>query len=392
MFCSGPTKKYAEFSSYNLLEGLGRSHRSDLWENKIQDIYSLIKKSLQIPDNYQIGFINGSATAAIDSLFWNFLGSKPCHVLETGVFSKRWGNEIFNVLKIPGKSIQPINLIKQTNSYQNNFDNLNNTNYGPNVLNNRFNYNYDFVFTMVETTNGSRWFDKNVLNKIQGLKFCDATSAVFCENIDWNLLDYTAFSFQKALGAEAGIGCVVLSPKAIDHMNNHNPKFPTPRFLQINHSIFQGKLNNTPSLISLNDIAINLSIFLNKGGLPNAIKQCKLNQSQIMDILSPTLQCINCNHINTNHNANAILCMEMSQWGNNLINHNIYSDKISKNIIDEEKWRIIHKVAKQSEQFGIFDIAGHPEDTPCWRFWIGPTIDKIQSYINQFIDIIRDAI
>ncbi len=347
MFSSGPTTKYQEWSLAQLeFNKYGRSHVSQVWIGQICSLYEQIKTALNIPSDYKIAFVNGSATGAMDCLFWNILGSRPVNVLANDLFSKRWADEIFQTLKVPGQSI-------------NNFDA-------------QINHDYDFVFNMVATTSGTKWFDKNALQSIQGLVFCDATSAVFCENIDWSVLDCTGFSFQKALGGEAGIGCIVLSPKALDKIKNKGDLFPVPRFLKITDNIFLGKLNNTPSLIALEDIALNLNIFMKNGGLESAIKQCAVNKSDIMECVSPILKVTN-----TNNSANAITCLVHSKWTSET---------------NQEKWDMINKVAKKAEAFEIFDIVGHPADEPCWRFWSGPTIQNCKSYINKFMSIVKDDI
>ena len=43
------------------------------------------------------------------------------------------------------------------------------------------------------------------------------------ENIEWNKLDITTFSWQKVLGGEAGLGVMIISPRAYERLNNYNP-------------------------------------------------------------------------------------------------------------------------------------------------------------------------
>ncbi len=349
MFCAGPTSKYSEWKDNFNPKDLGRSHRSEIWVKKIQLIYEKIISSLNIPHNYKVAFVNGSSTAAMDSLFWNMLGNRPSNVLSHDVFSNRWADEILKTLRIPGSKC----IIEELNN---------------------ININYDFIFNMVGTTNGIKWNNKSILEKINGLVVCDATSAVFCEEIEWKLLDCIGFSFQKSLGAEAGIGCIVLSPKAfkqLENINNIN-LFPIPRFLKINKDIFKGKLNNTPSLISLEDINLNLDIFIKRGGLDQAIKQCKKNKEDIVKCISNSIL-----EERSLVNSNSIICLTLKSWHTNN---------------NDDKWGLIHEVSKQCESYGIYDISGHPDDDPCWRFWIGPTIQNCKSHIDTFIHIVNYCI
>ena len=57
-----------------------------------------------------------------------------------------------------------------------------------------------------------------------GLVICDANSSVFIYDIEWNKIDVTVFSWQKALGSEAQHGIVVMSPKAIRRLNKKQTK------------------------------------------------------------------------------------------------------------------------------------------------------------------------
>ena len=101
----------------------------------------------------------------------------------------------------------------------------------------------------------SDWISKDR----KGLTFCDATSAIFAQDLDWEKLDVTTFSWQKSMGGEGGHGILILSPRAIKRLENFIPDRPIPKLFRlhkgnnINESIFEGKTINTPSMLCVAD-------------------------------------------------------------------------------------------------------------------------------------------
>ena len=124
----------------------------------------------------------------------------------------------------------------------------------PNLKN--VNFSNDVVFTWNGTTSGvcvpnADWIDKYR----EGLTICDATSAVFAMDINWEKIDVASFSWQKALGGEAAHGMLVLSPRAIKRINEYTPKWPVPKLFNLKKKgkldlgIFEGLTINTPSML-----------------------------------------------------------------------------------------------------------------------------------------------
>ncbi len=269
-FGSGPTAKHPGWCLDELSQSLvGRSHRSIQGKEKLRKIIELTRSVHQIPDDYRIAIMPGSATGAIESALWSFLGSKNVDVMTFDVFSKLWLIDIIEQLKLDG--VQTLSA---------DFGSL------PELSN--YNPANDLVFTWNGTTSGvsipnADWIPDNRV----GLTICDATSAAFCVDLPWKKLDVTAFSWQKGLGGEAAHGMLILSPRAVERLETYKPSWPLPRIFRLTkddkviENIFKGNTINTPSMLCVEDCLMALEWAEMIGGLPALIKRCQENSETI---------------------------------------------------------------------------------------------------------------
>ena len=214
-FSSGPCPKFKGWKLADLDAAvLGRSHRSKLGKNKLEEALKMTKDILKLPQDYVVGIVPGSDTGAIELAMWNFLGYLGVDVLAWESFSSDWLSDIVGELKL---------------------DNVNKhiADYGllPNLEN--INFENDVVFVWNGTTSGVKvpngeWIPDNR----QGLTICDATSAVFAMEMPWEKLDVVTYSWQKVLGGEAAHGILILSPKAIQRLSEYTPKWPIPKLFK----------------------------------------------------------------------------------------------------------------------------------------------------------------
>ncbi len=270
LFSSGPCPKHPEWSFSRLSNAiLGRSHRSKKALDRINKVIFLIRETLKVPPEYQIGIVPASDTGAIEMLLWNLLGERSVNVLAWESFGNDWVKDIVDQLKIKNTRILKAE-------------------YGEIIDLSKVDFKSDIVFTWNGTTSGvcvpnADW----IKDDREGLTICDATSAVFSMNLPWNKLDATTFSWQKVLGGEAQHGVIILSPKVIERLETFKADRPIPKIFQllskskVNKKLFLGNTINTPSMLCVEDVLDSLEWVKKIGGLEKTIEISKKNLSVV---------------------------------------------------------------------------------------------------------------
>lgn len=351
-FASGPTTKHPDWSITDLKSALvGRSHRAVDSMERIQEVLELTRELLEIPKDHQIAIVPGSTTGAFTMGLWSLLGSRGVDVLAWEVFGQRWAVEVQHNLKLKNVRVisAPIGHLSDLS---------------------KVHPDHDIVFSWNGTTSGvcvpdGDWIPSNQ----KGLVFCDAISAIFVDDLPWSKLDVTAFSWQKTLGGEGGCGMIVLSPKAIERLNEFTPPHPIPGILsfknhhgKVKQGLFIGETPNTISLLCLEDFLNALKWVQQIGGKKALQKRTEDNFSTI--------------------NA----WIENSRWAAFLADNPLHRSQISvclkfsqphfQELGKEAQWAYIEGLATLlATEKVAYDIKNHKLSSPSIRLWAGPTVE-----------------
>ena len=276
-FSSGPCTKHPGWSLDGLKGALlGRNHRQPETKARIEAALLKTRELLKLPDDYRVALVPASDTGAMEMALWSLLGPKGVDVLAWEAFSRDWVTDIVEQLKLA--DVRPLLAA---------YGNL------PDLSEVKF--DRDVVFAWNGTTSGVRVPNGDwIASDREGLTICDATSAVFAQDIDWRKLDVATFSWQKVLGGEAQHGMLILSPRAIDRLESYAPPWPLPKLFRLTHNgklmteLFEGGTINTPSMLCLEDYMDALRFVESVGGLEHTIARSDANAAVIADWVAKT--------------------------------------------------------------------------------------------------------
>jgi len=268
-FSSGPCAKPPTFELAKLSDApLGRSHRAAIGKAKLKSAIEGTREVLGIPADYKIGIVPASDTGAMEMAMWNLLGERRAEMLAWESFGAGWVTDVVKQLKINAE--------------------IKTADYGQIVDLATVDFDNDVVFTWNGTTSGVRVPNGNAIPADRaGLTICDATSAAFACDLPWDKLDVTTFSWQKVLGGEAAHGMIILSPRAVERLENYTPAWPLPKIFRLTKGgklidgIFSGATINTPSMLAVEDYLFALDWARSIGGLQGMIARADANTAAV---------------------------------------------------------------------------------------------------------------
>ncbi|MCE2481609.1 MAG: phosphoserine transaminase [Alphaproteobacteria bacterium] len=350
-FSSGPCPKRPGWSLDHLNHALlGRSHRSQPGKARLRETLARTRALLELPADHRIAIVPGSDTGAIEMAMWSLLGARGVDVLAWENFGLAWVTDIVEQLRLAD--------VRRLDAP-----------YGelPDLA--RVDCDRDVVFTWNGTTSGvcvpdGDWIDAGRA----GLTICDATSAVFAMPLPWDKLDAATFSWQKALGGEAGHGMLILGPRAVERLETHRPPWPLPKVFRLTRG---GKLSdgpfvdetiNTPSMLCVEDVLDALRWGERIGGIEAMIARSRANLARLSAWVERT-GWVDFLAADEAVRSSTSVCLKIV-------------DPWFLGLDEERRWLVIRDLVARLEAQGVAnDINGHREAPPGLRIWCGATVE-----------------
>ena len=340
-FSSGPCAKIPGWTP-NLLntEVLGRSHRSSLGKARLKRAIALTRSVLEVPDTHLIGIVPASDTGAVEMALWSLLGARGVDMLAWESFGEGWVTDVVKQLKLKDarKLIAPYGELPDLSSVD--FDN-------------------DVVFTWNGTTSGVRVVDASwIPADRKGLTICDATSAAFAQNLDFDKLDVVTFSWQKVLGGEGAHGVLILGPRAVERLQTYTPPWPLPKIFRLTSGgkliagIFEGETINTPSMMCVEDYIVALEWAERVGGLKGLMARADANAAVVQRWIDQRPFASNLAKLAATR-SNTSVCLTLEA--------------------DEAALKAMVKLLEAEK--AAFDIGSYRDAPPGLRIWCGATVE-----------------
>ncbi|MFG6578671.1 phosphoserine transaminase [Sulfitobacter sp. 1A13191] len=344
-FSSGPCAKIPTFDLTKLGDApLGRSHRAAPGKAKLAKAIETTREVLGVPADYRIGIVPASDTGAFEMAMWSLLGERPAEMVAWESFGAGWVTDVVKQLKIEAQ--------------------VHTAEYGEIVDMAALNYDNDVCFAWNGTTSGVRVPTGDVIPADRaGLTLCDATSAAFAQDLPWDKLDVTTFSWQKVLGGEAAHGMLILSPRAVERLESYTPAWPLPKIFRLtkggklNEGIFRGETINTPSMLCVEDYLLALDWAKSVGGLKGLIARADTNTKAVADFVEA-------------HDWIDFLATDPATRSNTSVCLKFTDDRIA------DGAAFAKAVAKRlAEEGAALDIGAYRDAPPGLRIWCGGTVE-----------------
>lgn len=350
-FSSGPCPKPPGWTPSGLpVDLLGRSHRSRPGKARLERLIDLTREVLRVPDDYRVGIVPASDTGAVEMALWSLLGCRRVDVLAWESFGREWLNDVVSELQLRDvrRHVADYGFLPDLGAVD---------------------FDSDVVFTWNGTTSGVRVPDGEFIpDDRSGLTICDATSAVFAQELAWHKLDATTFSWQKVLGGEAAHGMLILSPRAAKRLESWTPPWPIPKIFRLtrsgklNESVFRGATINTPSMLCVEDCIAALEWASSVGGLDAMVGRANANLAAMTEFVE-NRDWLDFLAVDPATRSNTSVCMKF-----------VHPDVVRLDL--KARARFAHGIVSRLEEEAVaFDIGSYRDAPPGLRVWAGSTVE-----------------
>lgn len=349
-FSSGPCAKRPGWSPENLKDApLGRSHRSKIGKARLKAAIDRTRALLGVPDDYRIGIVPASDTGAVEMAMWTMLGERPVDMLAWESFGAGWVTDAVKQLDLDARVLDaPYGEIADLSAVD---------------------PSHDVVFTWNGTTSGARVPNADWISaEREGVVICDATSAVFAQDLDWAKLDVVTFSWQKVMGGEAAHGVLILGPRAVQRLESYTPPRPLPKLFRLTkggkliEGIFEGATINTPSMLCVEDYLDALEWAEGLGGLEALHGRADANAAALAAWVKKTPWV-------------DFLCADPALRSNTSVCLKIVDLSVTAmEAADQRAFVKAMEKALEAED-AAYDIGGYRDAPPGLRIWCGATVE-----------------
>ncbi|MCI4646108.1 MAG: phosphoserine transaminase, partial [Hyphomonadaceae bacterium] len=297
-----------------------------------------------------VGIVPASDTGAVEMCMWSMLGLRPVDIFAWESFGKDWVTDAQKQLRLKDCEIHV-------------------GDYGVLPDFNQAREDADIVFTWNGTTSGVRVDDHSwITPNPDRVVICDATSAVFAQDIPFEKLDVITFSWQKVLGGEAAHGMLILSPNAVRRLETYVPDRPLPKIFRmtkggkLNEGIFEGATINTPSMLCVEDYLKALDWAESLGGVEGLKARSDASLSILEDWVART------DYID-------FLCADAKTRSNTGVTFKFTDPRIAALAEDDQK-AFVKKLVSLLETEGVaYDFNAYRDAPPGLRIWCGSTVE-----------------
>lgn len=368
-FSSGPCCKRPGWAPDVLQTALlGRSHRSVDGKRRLKRAIDETKDLLALPPGYEVAIVPGSDTGAFEMAMWNLLGARGVDVFAWDVFGRIWLKDAVVEL-----GLSDVRVFEADAGY---LPDLSAADFARDVL-----------FTWNGTTTGVRvpnaaWIPE----QRGGLTICDATSAIFADDIDLARIDVLTFSWQKVLGGEAAHGMLVMSPRAISRLRQTKPAWPMPKVLRLKAGddifpgLFEGVTINTPSMLCVEDYLDALHWARSVGGLAGLIARAKANAAIVYDWIDASAWATPL-AVDPATRSTTSVCLRFTDPA----------------LVGESGVQLMSAMSALLEKHAVaHDISAYRGMPPGFRIWTGATVEsddvaRLMPWLNWAYDMCRAA-